>query len=104
MGFCPSGVLFQWGFVLVGFCPVGFCPSGVCPSGVLSYTPHNHMVSGIHLFYLSFFISSFPSVCLYACQSVCLSFCSLFLSFVLLFSDRACIIKNISVWLVFGMP
>ena len=24
MGFCPSGVLSQWGFV-----PVGFCPSGV---------------------------------------------------------------------------
>ena len=29
MGFCPSGVLSQWGFVPVGFCPVGFCPSGV---------------------------------------------------------------------------
>ena len=29
VGFCPSGVLSQWGFVLVGFCPVGFCPSGV---------------------------------------------------------------------------
>ena len=29
MGFCPSGVLSQWGLVPVGFCPVGFCPSGV---------------------------------------------------------------------------
>ena len=29
VGFCPSGILSQWGFVLVGFCPVGFCPSGV---------------------------------------------------------------------------
>ena len=29
MGFCPSGLLSQWAFVLVGFCPVGFCPSGL---------------------------------------------------------------------------
>ena len=33
VGFCPSGLLSQWAFVLVGFCPVGFCPSGL-----LSYT------------------------------------------------------------------
>ena len=29
VGFCPSGLLSQWAFVLVGFCPVGFCPSGL---------------------------------------------------------------------------
>ena len=34
MGFCPSGVLSQYGFVQLGFVLVGFCPSGV-----LSYTP-----------------------------------------------------------------
>ena len=33
VGFCPSGLLSQWAFVLLGFCPVGFCPSGL-----LSYT------------------------------------------------------------------
>ena len=29
VGFCPSGLLSQWAFVLLGFCPVGFCPSGL---------------------------------------------------------------------------
>ena len=29
VGFCPSGLLSQWAFVLVGFCSVGFCPSGL---------------------------------------------------------------------------
>ena len=29
VGFCPSGLLSQGAFVLVGFCPVGFCPSGL---------------------------------------------------------------------------
>ena len=37
---CPSGLLSQWGFVLVGFCSVGFCPSGL-----LSYTP---FYQGLH--------------------------------------------------------
>ena len=29
VGFCPSGLLSQRDFVLVGFCPLGFCPSGL---------------------------------------------------------------------------
>ena len=39
MGFCPSGVLSQWGFVQWGFVLVGFCPSGV-----LSYTQNTSSV------------------------------------------------------------
>ena len=32
VSFCPSGLLYQWAFVLHpmgGFCPIGFCPSGL---------------------------------------------------------------------------
>ena len=39
VGFCPSGFLFQWNFVLLGFFVQWFfVPVGFCPSGFLSYT------------------------------------------------------------------
>ena len=44
MGFCPSGVLSQWGFVPVGFCPVEFCPSGVLSQW--GFVLHSSQVKG----------------------------------------------------------
>ena len=38
MGFCPSGLLSQWAFVLVGF----------CPSGLLSYTREGQIVVSVY--------------------------------------------------------